>query len=145
MPIGKERIAALIPHAGAMCLLDEIESCDAKSIRARSRTHRARDNPLRIAALLPAWCGIEYAAQAMAAHGALSGAVASRPRTGYLVSLRNVVAHAPCLDEPAGDLTVEALHVNSSDALAVYTFIVRVGERDVLSGTATVLLQVETA
>lgn len=144
MRVDKTRIASLIPHAGAMCLLDEIVSWDANSIRARSATHRAPDNPLRVGAHLPVWSGIEYAAQAMAAHGALFGVVSSRPRTGYLVSLRNVVAHAPYLDGLDGDLTVEAEHVNSNDALAVYAFRVRVGEREMLDGTATVILQMET-
>jgi len=141
--LGRERIAALIPHAGAMCLLDEIVSWDTNSIRARSATHRAPDNPLRTGERLPVWSGIEYAAQAMAAHGALFGIVSSRPRTGYLVSLRDVRAHAAYLDELAGDLTVEARHVHSNAALAVYSFAVCVGEREVLSGTATVVLQAE--
>ena len=145
MSLGKDRIAALIPHAGAMCLLDEIVSWDTNSIHARSTTHRAPDNPLRIDERLPVWSGIEYAAQAMAAHGALFGIVSSRPRTGYLVSLRNVRAHAPYLDDVAGELTVEARHIDSNAALAVYSFEVRVGEREVLSGTATVVLQVEAS
>ena len=145
MPLNRDRIAALIPHADAMCLLDEIVSWDAQSIRARSTTHRATDNPLRTGGELPVWSGIEYAAQAMAAHGTLCGIVSARPRMGYLVSLRNVVAHATTLDAFEGDLTVEAKHVNSDAALAVYAFSVRLGERDMLTGTATVLLQGDDA
>ena len=128
-----------------MCLIDEIVSWDATSIRSRSATHRAPDNPLRSGGRLPVWCAIEYAAQTMAVHGALSGAVSSKPRTGYLVSLRNVVAHAPHLDGPDGDLTVEAQHLRSDDALAVYAFRVRVGPNGLLEGTATVILRAEEA
>ena len=135
----------MIPHAGRMCLLDEVIDWNAETIRCRSASHRDRDNPLRAGGELPALCGIEYAAQAMAAHGALFGIVASRPRTGYLVSLRNVRAHAAYLDEAAGELTVEARHIDSNAALAVYSFEVRIGEREVLSGTATVVLQVEAS
>lgn len=145
MRVDKARIAALIPHAGAMCLLDEVVSWDATTIRARSTTHRAPDNPLRAGAHLPVWSGIEYAAQAMAVHGALAGAVSERPRAGFLVSLRNVVARAPHLDESEGELTVEAERTGGDAALVVYAFTVRLGAREVLSGTAAVVLDAGTA
>ena len=59
-----------------MCLLDEVLSWDATRIRCRSNTHRTADNPLRAHGRLGAACGIEYAAQAMAVHGALVAASA---------------------------------------------------------------------
>ncbi len=45
---------------------------DAQHIRCRSATHRLPGNPLRSQGRLGAACGIEYAAQAMAVHGALA-------------------------------------------------------------------------
>ena len=59
-----------------MCLLDEVLTWDATQIRCRSATHRVPDNPLRAHGRLGAVCGIEYAAQAMAVHGALVGSSA---------------------------------------------------------------------
>jgi predicted hotdog family 3-hydroxylacyl-ACP dehydratase len=59
-----------------MCLLDDVLSWDASRIRCRSASHRTPDNPLRAHGRLGAACGIEYAAQAMAVHGALVGASA---------------------------------------------------------------------
>ena len=64
-------IASHIPHQGSMCLLDYVEAWDRERIRCRASSHRAADNPLRAYGRLGAACGIEYAAQAMAVHGAL--------------------------------------------------------------------------
>ena len=50
--IGREEIAALIPHAGTMCLLDEVLRWDDASIRCRSARYRAEDNPMRRAGRL---------------------------------------------------------------------------------------------
>ena len=140
MPIGKERIAALIPHAGAMCLLDEVTRWDDASVAARARTHRDSANPLRIAGRLPAWSAIEYAVQAMAVHGALSGAVEGRPRAGFLVSLRNVECLEPGVDGLEGDLAVEARRMAGDDERVIYAFVLRVGDREVVHGNATVIL-----
>jgi len=41
-----ECIAALIPHAGAMCLLQRIEHWDDTSVTVATATHRDSANPL---------------------------------------------------------------------------------------------------
>ena len=84
----KAEWAHLIPHAGAMCLLDEVVEWDATRLHARSATHRQLDNPLRADGMLHAVNLCEYAAQAMAVHGALrehEQGGAARP--GFLVAL----------------------------------------------------------
>ena len=45
--IDRATIAHLIPHAGSMCLLDEVLSWDEDTISCRSMQHRGPDNPLR--------------------------------------------------------------------------------------------------
>ena len=140
MPIGKGQIAALIPHAGAMCLLDEVTRWDDAGVSALARTHRDAANPLRIAGRLPAWSAIEYAVQAMAVHGALAGAVEGRPRAGFLVSLRNVECLEANVDGLEGDLAVEARRIAGDDERVMYAFSLAVGEREVLRGNATVIL-----
>ena len=59
--------------------------------------------------MLPAVCGLEFAFQAMALHGALT-AGAAQP-VGYISSLRDLELRAERLDDIAGELrvTVEAL------------------------------------
>jgi predicted hotdog family 3-hydroxylacyl-ACP dehydratase len=143
MPVKREAIARVIPHSGAMCLLDEIASWDQERIRSVSRSHRAASNPLRSGGRLPALCGIEYAAQTMAAHGGLAGAVPERPRAGYLVSLRDVVCGAEWLDEAEGDLAVDAERISGDAERVMYRFRVTVGATEVLSGRATVVLDAE--
>lgn len=145
MPVTKAAIAAMIPHAGAMCLLDEVIIWDATRISCLSRNHCAADNPLRAHDMLPALCGIEYAAQAMAVHGALSGAVASRPQAGYLASLREVVCQRNRLDDLAGDLIVDAEMLMGDEARVMYRFALRVGSVEVLRGRATVVLDAVAA
>jgi predicted hotdog family 3-hydroxylacyl-ACP dehydratase len=141
--LGKAEIARVIPHAGAMCLLDEVLSWDAATIRCASRTHRDPDNPLRSRGELPALCGIEYAAQAMAVHGGLAGMVAAKPRAGYLISVRDLVCRERRLDNLEGDLVVEAEQLMGGALGVMYRFSISVGEAEVLSGRATVVLDIE--
>jgi predicted hotdog family 3-hydroxylacyl-ACP dehydratase len=133
-------IAGLIPHAGAMCLLDGVVEWDANRIRCTSRSHLDAGNPLRAVGQLPAVCGIEYAAQAMAVHGGLAGNTRGRPRAGYLASLRDVVCRRERLDDLDGDLVVEAERVLGDEGRVIYEFRVWVGEVEVLSGRAAVVL-----
>jgi predicted hotdog family 3-hydroxylacyl-ACP dehydratase len=134
------QIAGLIPHSGAMCLLDGVVHWDAKRILCMSRSHHAADNPLRADGRLPAVCGVEYAVQAMAVHGGLAGNIDRRPRAGYLASLRDVECRSERLDDLVGDLEVEAEQVAGDGAHVVYRFKLRVGEVEVLSGRALVVL-----
>jgi predicted hotdog family 3-hydroxylacyl-ACP dehydratase len=140
MLIGREAIAGMIPHAGAMRLLDGVLSWDTERIECVSRTHRDPHNPLRSQGQLAALCGIEYAAQAMAIHGRLAGALESAPRAGYLASLREVVCRAARLDDLEGDLVVGAERLMGEESRVIYRFALRVGETDVLRGRAAVVL-----
>ena len=136
----RSEIAALIPHTGAMCLLDGVMQWDDQNIRCTSRTHRSSDNPLQMDGRLPALCGVEYAAQAMAVHGGLVGKVSGKPRAGYLASLRDVVCLRDRLDDLAGDLVVDAELVAGDGERVIYRFALRVGDVEVLSGQAAVVL-----
>lgn len=140
MLLNASRIAELIPHAGDMCLLQGVFEWNEKRIRCLGRDHRDGSNPLRVGGRLHATSAIEYAAQAMAAHGALTGRTLERPRAGYLVSLREVTCNAVCLDGLEGDLVVEAEQVLEEAVSVMYQFTVRVGNATVVSGRAMVIL-----
>src|SRR5580693_1521933 len=104
MRMNRAWIEARIPHQGRMCLLDEVLAWDAHHIRCSTGTHRALDNPLRSHERLGIACGIEYAAQAMALHGALAGGAAdanagAASQVGLLASVRDVRLHALRLDD----------------------------------------------
>jgi predicted hotdog family 3-hydroxylacyl-ACP dehydratase len=134
-------IARHIPHQGSMCLLDCVEAWDLQRIQCRASSHRAADNPLRAYGRLGAACGIEYAAQAMAVHGALlatpdSGGV----RVGYLVSVRGTQLRVSRLDDIAADLLVEANCITRSEGNILYQFGVSAAGRLLLDGRAAVVL-----
>jgi predicted hotdog family 3-hydroxylacyl-ACP dehydratase len=137
-------IAARIPHQGCMCLLDEVIVWDAQRIRCSTSTHRALDNPLRSHGRLGIACGIEYAAQAMALHGALAGAAAGTnagaARVGLLASVRDVRLHVLRLDDIEVDLLCEATHVAGDGFTALYEFALHDKDKCLLGGRATVVL-----
>ena len=145
--IDRARIAALIPHAGAMCLIDRVEAWDADHIRCSASSHRDPANPLRLDGRLGAAAGVEYAAQAMALHGGLTGAVDARPRAGYLASLRGLVLAVGRLDDLPGALTIEAERLAGEAASVSYRFSVSHQGRILVGGRAAVILDVgqETA
>lgn len=135
------QIAARIPHAGRMCLLHEVVAWDAGSIDCTARSHRDPANPLRSRNQLASVHGIEYAAQAMALHGALlggDGAPASRP--GYIGAVRALELRAPRLDDIAGDLDIRAERLAGDESHALYSFAIRAGGRLLVEGRVSVAL-----
>jgi predicted hotdog family 3-hydroxylacyl-ACP dehydratase len=141
MRLDRTWIERNIPHHGRMCLLDEVLDWDALHIRCRSGNHRAADHPLRSQGRLGVACGIEYAAQAMAVHGALVGqaSTGSAPEAGFLAALRDVRLCVPRLDDIATDLICEAALVAGDHGTALYEFALWSGARPLLSGRATVV------
>jgi predicted hotdog family 3-hydroxylacyl-ACP dehydratase len=139
--LDRDWIESHIPHKGRMCLLDEVLQWDPIGIRCRSSTHRAPDNPLRTHGRLGVACGIEYAAQAMAVHGALLAPQGDAPaQVGYLGSLRSIKLHVASLDQIDADLIAAAERLSADPRLALYGFTVQAGEKLLLSGRATVIL-----
>ncbi|MEJ0070364.1 MAG: 3-hydroxylacyl-ACP dehydratase [Pseudomonadota bacterium] len=106
-----DQIRRLIPHSGAMCLLERVVDWTAEAITCTSRSHGSPDNPLRHDGRIGAVCGIEYGLQAMAVHGAL--VADARQPVGYLVRLGDVALSVGFLDELGAELTVRAELVQS--------------------------------
>ena len=134
-------IEAHIPHKGGMCLLDAVLEWDGAHIVCRSSTHRAPDNPLRAEGKLAAVCGIEYAAQAMAVHGALVTArYRGIPAAGYLASVRNVQFHIAELDTVTADLVVRGERIAGDSRSMLYEFSLSGAGQVLLSGRASIVL-----
>lgn len=140
MPLDHTWLLAHLPHQGRMCLLDGVTEWDTQHIRCTATSHREANNPLRAHDRLGAACGIEYAAQAMAAHGALLAAASSAPRAGYLASVRGVDLHVARLDDLDADLDIEAARLSGDDNIIIYGFRISAAGRALLSGRATVVL-----
>ena len=132
-------IATLIPHAGAMCLLDGVLAWDRTRITCVASSHRTTDNPLAAHGRLDAVCGVEYAAQAMAVHGGLVGN-GRRPAAGYLASLRDVVCSVDRLDLLEGDLLVTAELLIADAGRVIYSFKLTSDSGPVMSGRAAVVI-----
>jgi len=141
----KIAISKVIPHTGDMCLLDGVLECDAQRIRCISSTHRDLQNPMRSGDVLLALCGIEYAAQAMAVHGAWNAKYGQKPRAGYLAALRDVACHTMRLDDLSDDLIIDAERVMGDEARVIYHFSIHAGTSHIMSGRATVVLDADKA
>ena len=158
MRLDRSWIERNIPHHGRMCLLDEVIEWDAGHIRCRSSTHRRPDHPLRSQNRLGVACGIEYAAQSMAVHGALAGGAPAGPsagpggglgvgpdvgfirsEVGFLAGLRDVQLHVARLNDLHGDLIADAELIAGDHGSALYEFILTSEARRLLSGRATVV------
>lgn len=142
-----DEIARRIPHQGDMCLLATVTAWDGDRIACQASSHQAADNPLRTHGRLGAACGVEYAAQAMAVHGALvaesrAGGVDadSVPRAGYLASIRSVTLSVDRLDTLAAPLLISAERLTGDDNTVLYSFAVTAGDTRLLSGRAVVVL-----
>ena len=141
LPIGPEGVAALIPHAGAMRLIDQVDAATSEEIMCSSRTHLSSDNPLRVNGVLPASAAIEYAAQAMAAHAALANG--GPPRRGFLVVASRVAWSKDRLDATNAALIIRARRLAAMAGGAQYAFSVSAGGEVEVTGTLTLQMEAE--
>ncbi len=129
-----------LPHKGEMCLLDQIISWDTDQIHCTATSHKNPANPLIFRGKLGASNAIEYAAQAMAAHGCLIAKDTNSSRQGYIASVRSVEFRTDTLDELGSILDIFATRLMGDDDNVIYEFdVVDRGESKV-TGRATVIL-----
>ena len=131
-------VASRLPHAGRMCLLDRVVHWDERSLRCTAVSHRDADNPLREAAGLSTFAGIEYAAQAAAVHGSLLHG-ATIPRSGVLAALKNVTASQPWLHQVTEEIMIDVTLLHSDPAGGIFKFLVVADTRCLLSGQFTLM------
>ncbi|AXA92288.1 hypothetical protein [Massilia sp. YMA4] len=105
--------APYLPHGGAMRLIDRV--ADDGSAYATIRA----DNPFLLPAGLPAWVGLEYMAQGVAAAHNLRARRAGASRPGVITSFKALRCQREWLD-PALGLTVssELLHADGGHAVS---------------------------
>jgi predicted hotdog family 3-hydroxylacyl-ACP dehydratase len=143
-------IEALIPHRGAMCLLDRMGSCSETRIECTAINHRDPHHPLRTSSGLLASAAIEYAAQAAALHGALHAKGAgTEAAPGFLASARDVRFAVWRLDDlappstrsGADELRIVASRRAGDATRLLYAFSVEHDGREIVSGRLAVVLQ----
>ncbi|MYM63959.1 hypothetical protein [Pseudomaricurvus sp. HS19] len=110
---------AMLPHSGNMCLLQGIASDG--DLRSWGEAVITADNPLLRGDQLSAWCGLEYAAQLLACHGALQqGGL----RKAHIVMLRTLHCHRNAL--PVGSqLQAKIAIISQQDDALSAGFVVR--------------------
>ena len=87
MDFNRIDVAELIPHSGKMVLLDRIIECDDNSLSAELVVRN--DGLLGNDKTVPAWAGIEYMAQAIAAYAGVMAKRAGEPvKPGLLLGTR---------------------------------------------------------
>jgi predicted hotdog family 3-hydroxylacyl-ACP dehydratase len=134
---GDRDIRELVPHAGAMCLLERIVSADADSVVCSTSTHRSTANPLRHDGRIEALHLVEYGAQAMAVHGGLKDPAARR--AGMLVAVRDLELHVARIDDVEGAILIEAKRLLANAGGLVYSFVARAADRELASGRVSVM------
>ena len=106
-------IEELLPHRGAMLLLDSVISGDESSIVAEAAVPGTAWY-LDEHGGMPVWIGIELMAQAIAAHTGLQGRLRGRPpKRGVLLGSRAYRASVPRI--PAGTLLTVSARMADSD------------------------------
>jgi predicted hotdog family 3-hydroxylacyl-ACP dehydratase len=140
--IDKSEIRTLIPHAGSMCLLDEVLACDDQSITCLSNTHHDTANPLRRDGRLSAVHAFEYGAQAIAVHGGLCARAAGETAgPGYLAALRDGHLHVQWLDDLKAPLQVHAVRLFADRANNVYQCAIAAAQTPVADVRITIMLR----
>lgn len=142
MLIGQAEIRGLIPHAGAMCLLEKVIAWDEQTITCLTETHRDPANPLRRHGRLSVLHAVEYGAQAAAVHGALRARAAGQTALpGYLAGLRDVRWFVAELDAVAAPLEVVARPLLGDVGYWIYAIQVGAAGRLLAEARITIALQ----
>lgn len=141
--------AELLPHAAPMVLIDTITQWDDNQLCCRANSHLAVSNPLRQAGILSAYAGVEYAAQAMAAHARLT-ALAKLPtvashsnnqaRKGFLAVASKLKASVANLDDNAGELIITVVLMAGNDDSSLYSFSISADAQILLAGQLMAVL-----
>ena len=126
-----------VPHRGAMNLLTTVEHCDDQTILARvvvpSQGLFVTDDGV------PAWIGIEYMAQAVAAwSGARARDGGGSPRIGYLLGSRRYEALVSSFEAGSVLQVFAQCELMGSNGLGMFDCRITRGERVLASGRLSV-------
>lgn len=138
-------IANLVPHAGPMCLLEEVVAWDEFRAHCRTAGYWRTGHPLARAGRLSAVLCIEYAAQAAAVHGGLLARAQDdvdpgRKAAGRLVALKGCKWEREALAAAALDqaLDVRVDRHLGGPAGSIYGFAIDSGNRILVTGRLTI-------
>ncbi len=134
--INKPEIEKLIPHAGKMCLIDQVECWNQDTIICHSLTHLHPDNPLQMNNQLSSIHLLEYGAQSIAIHG---GLLRKAKMPGFLAAIRHAEFFIDRIDNLDTEIIINTKAEVKTDAGAVYEFIISTNKKILLTSRATVI------
>ncbi len=129
-----------LPHQGSMNLLDAVLSWDVDKIHCSASSHLDPNNPLAENGFLGISAAIEYAAQAMAAHGRLTAPATTTPRQGYIAGIRDIRFFVQTLNDASPALDIQATRLMGDDDNVIYEFAISDKGINLVTGRATVVL-----
>ncbi len=119
MLVTRDQIEPLVPHAGAMLMIDGVTAWDEKHIACMSTCHQAAGNPLMRDGRLAAHHAIEFGAQAAAVHGGLLGK-GKAPPLRALAAVRKARFSTSRLEDLPGRLEIKAGLIMLDRQAAIY-------------------------
>ena len=143
-PSMTDDIRHLLPHAGAMILIDRVLAHTETEITCSADNHRDLDHPLRHDGTLDSAVLIEYAAQATAIHGTLA-TIPGTPRIAFLAAARKLTLARVRLDTLHQPLIIHARRLLASADGVIYNATVRHVDTTLLDGRLTVMFPATTA
>ncbi|MGM0516219.1 MAG: 3-hydroxylacyl-ACP dehydratase [Pseudomonadota bacterium] len=132
-------ICGRLPHAGQVCQLERVLSCDTHSIACETRAHQRQDNPLRHNGRLGPLVGVEMAGQAMALHLSLQ-AGAEGAGKGMITRATGLRWQEERLDDLPTALLVRVECEAGVGEMARYRFAIEHAGTTVVEGSLSVLI-----
>ncbi len=112
------KVSELVPHAGQMLLLDKVIEYDNESLVAEVVVRG--DGLFNVGDQVPAWVGIEYMAQTIAAHGGMMCVLAGKPiQLGFLLGTRRYVSNITAF-KVGERLTITVNRIMEDQGLGVF-------------------------
>ena len=128
---------AWVPHRGAMSLLDRVEHVDEHGVVAWVTV--PAEGLFTTDGGVPAWVGIEYMAQAVAAwSGARARTGGGSPRIGYLLGSRRYEAAVPAFEVGAELRVFASCELMGDNGLGMFDCRIEQGGRVLASGRLSV-------
>lgn len=127
--LSQSEFAHLVPHTGAMLLIDEVLDWSQQKITTRCISHQNPAHPLRLQGKLASIHLIEYGAQTMAVH---CGLLTGRSHPGFLAAVRAAHFYVDDLDSVKDVLIIQASAELQLANGAVYQFLVSDSENTLL-------------
>lgn len=135
-------IRELVPHSGAMSLLDRVLASDSDTLLAEVAIHPGSMFYSQSMQGVGSWVGIEYMAQAIAAHaGMLAKQAGGQVRVGFLLGSRRYSTSSPLFANGQALQVKVKMEMRGDNGLGAYECsIADTGNpgRDLASATLTV-------